>query len=220
MATASLDVLPPGEVYAPFPPGSGNNTGSYYSCPGRMLEHDQVYPAPVFDPKAQKQVLCTIWKPRMGTFQYVVDTMPREALKQSKGQWWMQYCLEEIVDVGGQCIYFASKAELMCHVSHHQATQHTLLTASQLYQPDICSLATVSPSVGRFGQHAGPQTGSGQGNGNLVLEFGFFPRHLVSAVVKPVHHAASEFSSTTHQYHASSPPTRDGGSGSGSEGYR
>jgi hypothetical protein len=73
---ASCDVLPPGEVYVPFPSGSGNSNGSYHSCPGRILESDQTYPAPVFDSKTQKQVLCTIWKPRMGTFQNVLDTMP------------------------------------------------------------------------------------------------------------------------------------------------
>jgi hypothetical protein len=156
----------------------------------------------------------------MGTFQYVLDTMQRETLKQSKGQWQMAYCLEEIVDVNGQRLYFASKAEVMCHVSHHQATKQTILMASQLDQPDICSLAMVSPLVGSFGQHAGPQMGCGQGNGNLVPGFGFFPHHLVSAVAKPVHHAVSVFSSTTHQYHASSPPTRGGGLGSGNGGFR
>jgi hypothetical protein len=73
LVTASLDVLPPGEVYVPFPSGSGNNNRViYYSCPGRMSEHDQVYPAKVFDPKTQKHVLRTIWKPRTGTLQYPV----------------------------------------------------------------------------------------------------------------------------------------------------
>ncbi len=220
LATASLDVLPPGEVYVPFPPGSGKNTGTHYSCTGQMLKHDQVYPAPVFDSKAQKQVLRTIWKPRTGTFQYVLDTMPQETLEQSKGQQRMQYCLEEIVDVNGQHLYFELKAELMCHISHHQATQQTLLTASQIDQPDICSPVTVSPLGGRFDQQAGPQMGSGQGNGILVPGFGFFPCHLVSAVAKLVHHAASVFSSTTHQYNALSPPMRDGASGSGNEGSR
>jgi hypothetical protein len=85
---------------------------------------------------------------------------------------------------------------------------------SQLDQPDIRSLATVS----LFGQQARPQMGSGQGNGNLVPGFGFFPHHFISAVAMLVHHAASLFSSTTHQYHASSPPTRGGRSGPVSEG--
>jgi hypothetical protein len=31
LATTPLAVLPPGEVYVPFPPGTGKNAGSYYS---------------------------------------------------------------------------------------------------------------------------------------------------------------------------------------------
>jgi hypothetical protein len=84
----------------------------------------------------------------------------------------------------------------MCHVTHHQVTQQTLLSASKVDQPDNCSLATVSPSVGRFDQHVEPQMGSGQGNGNLVPGFDFIPCHLVSAVATPVRHATSMFSST------------------------
>ncbi len=82
----SLDALPLGEVYFSFPPGSGKSTNTYYLCPGRMLEHDQVHPVRDFDLKTQKQVLCTIWKPRTGTFQIILDTIPRETLTQIKGQ--------------------------------------------------------------------------------------------------------------------------------------
>jgi hypothetical protein len=62
-------------------------------------------------------------------------------------------------------------ADVMCNVSQHQATQQTL-TASQ---PVICSSTSVSPLVERFGQHSGPQTGSGQGNEILPPGFGFLP---------------------------------------------
>ncbi len=98
-ATSSLDALPPGEVYVLFPPVSRKSTGTYFSCPGQMSECDQVHPAPGFDPKTQKQVLRTIWKPRMGTVQYVLNTMPQEELEQSRGQQQMRYCLDEKVDV-------------------------------------------------------------------------------------------------------------------------
>jgi hypothetical protein len=47
--------------------GSGTNNDSYYLCPGRMSESDHIYPIYVFDPKTQKQVLCAIWKSRLGT---------------------------------------------------------------------------------------------------------------------------------------------------------
>ncbi len=86
LTTASLAVLPPGEVYVPFPPGTGRNAGSYYSCPGWMLEHDPIYPTPGFDPRTQKQVMCTIWRSQTSTFQSIIDTMPRETPKQTQGQ--------------------------------------------------------------------------------------------------------------------------------------
>jgi hypothetical protein len=60
LSIVSLAILPRGDVYVPFPPGSGKNASSYYSCPGCILEHDPIYPTPGFDPKTQKQVLCTI----------------------------------------------------------------------------------------------------------------------------------------------------------------
>jgi hypothetical protein len=60
LATSSPDILPLGEVYVPFPPGSGNNNSSYYSCPRRMWENDQIHPTPVYDPMTQKQVVQTI----------------------------------------------------------------------------------------------------------------------------------------------------------------
>jgi hypothetical protein len=105
LVTESLDVLLLGEVHVHFPPGSGNKDGCCYSYPGQILECDQIHPAPVFDPKTQKQVFCTIWKPRMGTFQNVLDTMLRETLKQSKGQQRMGFCSEEVVDVDRQSLY-------------------------------------------------------------------------------------------------------------------
>jgi hypothetical protein len=87
----------------------------------------------------------------------------------------MQYCLEEIVDNDGQCLYFALEAELMCHVNHYQITQQAHLMASQLGQPETCVLTTGSPLAGSFSQHAGLQMGSGQGNGNIVPGFGSSP---------------------------------------------
>ncbi len=104
ISLAVLAVLPPGEMYVPFPPWLGENSSSYYSCPRRMLEHDPIYPTPGFDSKTQKQVLHTIWKPRMGTFQYIVDTMPQETPEWSKVQQRMWYSLEEIVDDDGWCL--------------------------------------------------------------------------------------------------------------------
>ncbi len=130
--STSPDALLPGEVYVCFPPGSGKNTDTYYSCFGWMSEHDQVHPVPGFDPKTQKQVLRTIWKPRTMTFQYALNTIPPETLNQAKGKQLMWYCLEEIVDVDRQCLYFASEAAQMCHIYHYQTAQQAHLTASQL----------------------------------------------------------------------------------------
>ncbi len=67
---------------------------------------------------------------------------------------------------------------MICHVTHHQATQQTLLLASQVVHPDNCSSVTVSLPVGMFGQLVKPQMGSGQGNENLAIWFGFCPRHM------------------------------------------
>jgi hypothetical protein len=86
LESTSPEALPPEEVYVPFPPGSGKSTIMCYLCPGQMLERDQVHPIPGFDPKTQKEVLCTIWKSRTGTFQNVLDTIPRETLNQAKCQ--------------------------------------------------------------------------------------------------------------------------------------
>ncbi len=68
-ATASCALLSLGEGHVPFPPGTGNKDGSYYLCPGWMTEteSDHIYPVPGFDPTTQKQVLHTIWRPRLGT---------------------------------------------------------------------------------------------------------------------------------------------------------
>jgi hypothetical protein len=107
--TASCVLLPLGEVHVPFPPGSGNEDRSYYSCLGRMIENDHIYPVPGFDPTTQKQVLCAIWRPKLGTFKYVLDTMPQETPDQPKVKQWMRFCLEEIVDVDRCQLYFASK---------------------------------------------------------------------------------------------------------------
>jgi hypothetical protein len=115
----SPDFLPPGEVYVPFPPSLGKSTNTYYPCPGQMSEQDQVQPVPGFDPKTQNQVLCTIWRPTMWTFQIILETIPRATLTQAKSQHRMSYCLEQIVNVDGQCLHFASKTALMCHVHHH-----------------------------------------------------------------------------------------------------
>jgi hypothetical protein len=141
-----------------------------------MSERDKVHPVPGFDPMTQKQVLRTIWKPRMGTFfQNILDTIPRETLNQAKGRQQMQYCLEEIVDVDGQCLHFASKAALMCHFHHHQTIQQAHLTASQLGHPETCVSTMVTLTAGSFCQHSGLQIGSGQGNGNNVSGFRFSP---------------------------------------------
>ncbi len=59
----SLDFLPSRVVYVPFPTSLGRSCNTYYPCPGRLSEHDQVQPFPGFVPKTQEQVLCTIWRP-------------------------------------------------------------------------------------------------------------------------------------------------------------
>jgi hypothetical protein len=127
-----------------------------------MSEHDQVQPVPGFDLKTQKQVLCTIWRPTTWSFQITLETIPRATLTQAKSQHWMSYCLEGIVDVNRQCLHFASKEALMCHIHHHQTLQQARLTVSQPCQPDDSTV--VSPTAGGFFQHAGIQIGSGQAN--------------------------------------------------------
>jgi hypothetical protein len=162
LVLTSPDFLPQGEVYVPFPPGSGKSTNTYYPCPRWMSECDQVQPILGFNPKTQKQVLHTIWRPTTQTFQIILETIPRATPTQAKSQHRMSYCLKEIVDVKGQRHRFASKAALMWHVHHHPTTQQARLTASQPCQPD--DLTAMSLTVGGFCQHAGIQIGSGQVN--------------------------------------------------------
>jgi hypothetical protein len=47
-------------------------------------ERDQVQPVSGFDPKTQKQVLCTIWRPTTRTFQIILETIPRATSTQAK----------------------------------------------------------------------------------------------------------------------------------------
>jgi hypothetical protein len=41
----SPDILPPEEVYVPFPPSSGRRSNTYFLCPGWMSEQDQFTPS-------------------------------------------------------------------------------------------------------------------------------------------------------------------------------
>jgi hypothetical protein len=157
------DILLLGEVYVPFPSCSGKSSNTYYPCPGQMSEQDQVQPIPGFDPKTQKQVLCTFWRPTTKTFQVILKTITCATLTQAKSKPWMSYCLGQIVNINGQCLHFSSKTALMCHVRHYQIMQQACLTASQPCQPD--DLTVVSPTKGGFCQLAGIQVGPGQGNG-------------------------------------------------------
>jgi hypothetical protein len=125
------DFLLPGVVYVPFPSSSGKSTDMYYLCPGRMSEHDQVQPVPDFNPKTQEQVLDTIWRPTMQTFQIILKTIPRATLCQAQSQRRKSYCSEQIVDVNRQCLHFALKAVLMRYITHHQTMQQERLKASQ-----------------------------------------------------------------------------------------
>jgi hypothetical protein len=155
----SPDFLPPGEVYIPFPLSSVKSTNTHYLCPRRMSERDQVQLVPGFNPKTQKQVLCTIWRPTTQSLQIILKSIPLATLTQAKSQRWMSYCSKEIVDVDGQCLHFALKEVLMCHIRHHQTLQQACLMASQPCQPDDST--AVSLTVGRFCQRAGIQIGSG-----------------------------------------------------------
>jgi hypothetical protein len=129
---ASRALLPLGEVHVPYPPDSGIHNGSYYLCLGQMTENDHIYPVPGFDPMTQKQVLRIIWRPRLGTFKHVLDTIPQKTLDRPKAQQQMKFFSEEIVDVDRCQLYFASKEDLTCHVSHHHKSQQTLPTTRQL----------------------------------------------------------------------------------------
>jgi hypothetical protein len=55
----------------------------------------------------------------MQSFQIILETILRATLTQAKSQHRMSCCLEAIVDVNGQCLHFAPKEALMCHVHHH-----------------------------------------------------------------------------------------------------
>jgi hypothetical protein len=129
----SPDILLPGEVYITFLPSLSKRSNTYYPCPVQMFEQDQVQPIPGFDHKTQKQVLHTIWRPTMKTFQVpcysgihsTCDTHP------GKSKCGMSCCLEQIVDIYGHCLHFVSKTALMCHVNHYQIMQQSSLTASQ-----------------------------------------------------------------------------------------
>jgi hypothetical protein len=77
----SPDYLLLGAVYFPFPPSLGKSTNMYYPCPGQMSKQDQVQPIPCFDPKTQKQVLCTILRPTTWTFQIILEAIPCAILK-------------------------------------------------------------------------------------------------------------------------------------------
>jgi hypothetical protein len=81
----------------------------------------------------------------------------------------------------------------MCHVSYHQTSQQTSLTTSQL---DTHSSAPAVLLVGRLIQHMRPQPSSDQGYGTCFPCHGYFPCHLVSAMTKPAHNAASGLSSS------------------------
>ncbi len=78
------NILPLREVYIPFPVSSGKSSNTYYPCPERMSAQDQVQPIPGFDPKTQKQVLCTIWRPTTWTIQVFLKSIPRATLTQAK----------------------------------------------------------------------------------------------------------------------------------------
>jgi hypothetical protein len=150
---ASRALLPLGEAHVPYPPGSGIHNGSYYFCLGWMTEDDIIHPVPGFDPMTQKQVFCAIWRPRSMNFNHVLDTVPRGTPDHPKVQRWMQFCSEEIVDADGRQLYFASKEDLTCHISHRQESQQTFPTIRQL---NTCSSASAVLSVGRLVQQLEP----------------------------------------------------------------
>jgi hypothetical protein len=76
LAQTPCAFLPLGEVHVLNPSGLAHHARSYYSCPGWMSVKDQIYPVPGFNPTTQKQVLCCVWRPRSGTFTYVLGTIP------------------------------------------------------------------------------------------------------------------------------------------------
>jgi hypothetical protein len=90
----SRTLLPLGEVHDPNPPDSGIHNRSYYSCPGRMTANDLIDPVHGFNPTTQKQVLSSIWRPRLMTFNTVLDTVPQGAPDCPKFQQRMIFCSE------------------------------------------------------------------------------------------------------------------------------
>jgi hypothetical protein len=105
----------------------------------------------------------------------------------------MSYCLEEIIDVNGQSLHFASKAGLMCQIHHHQPTQRARLMASQPCQLDDSTV--VSLIAGGFCKCAGIQIVCGK-DGSTGPGFGFSPWHFVPAATMLGSHPASLFSSS------------------------
>ncbi len=67
----------------------------------------------------------------MGTFKTVLDTIPRVVPDHPKLNQWMLYCSEEIVDIDGHLLYFASKEDLNGHVNHHHTSDLSSLTFIQ-----------------------------------------------------------------------------------------
>ncbi len=113
--------LPLGEVHVPYPSSLAHHA-RLYSCPGQMSVEDQIYLVPGFDLTTQMQVLRCVWRPQLGTFKYVLDTIPQTVPDCPKLPQWMHYCSQEIVDVDGRLLYFTSKEDLMCHINHHRTS--------------------------------------------------------------------------------------------------
>jgi hypothetical protein len=118
-----------------------------------MSERDQVQPVPGFDP-TKKQVLCTIWRPKTKSFQVILKTHPRATPTQAKETGQMSYCLDQIVDIDGCRLHFASKTTLMCHVCHYKIIQQARMMADYACQPD--DLTVVTQTAGGFFQRTGP----------------------------------------------------------------
>ena len=185
------DIVPPGEVYFPFPPSSGRSSNTYYPCPGWMSEQDQVHPVPGFNPKTQEQSLCTIWRPTTKTFQVILKTFPYVTPTQATCKHQMSYCLEQIDNIDGRCLHFVPKEALVCHVCYYISLEQACLTASQPCHPD--NLPVVYPTAGGFCHCVVIQSGSGQVNRRTVRGFGFSPSQFVSALTTLGHYSASLF---------------------------
>jgi hypothetical protein len=106
-----------------------------------MSVADQIYPVPGFDATTQKQMLRSIWRPWSETFKTVLDIIPQAVPDHPKVPRWMLYCSEEIVDIDGHLLYFASNEDLNSHINHHHR--------SHLSSPTIFSLITTH-QVPRF----------------------------------------------------------------------